>query len=170
MVAWFAVVLRINSMSKAESNCNLLSYKYYHVIKNTTLSLINTTALLFVFISHHKSVETKGLRSTTQRACQLFVWWHASPVFTPAYTSTVVVLNVTANSMKTVVLQLSICQAFTFSNNVDTVTGPLSQHTASTCTFEDTKSLHLILMFCQQEAIEKHTSFSHSGSKKWAQL
>ena len=50
-------------MSKAGSNCNLLPYEYYHVIKNTMLSLINTTALLFVFISHHKSVETKGLRS-----------------------------------------------------------------------------------------------------------
>ena len=55
--------LRINSMSNAGSNCSLVQFTALRVllIKNTTLSLINTTAL-FVFISHHKSVETKCLR------------------------------------------------------------------------------------------------------------
>ena len=52
-----------NSMSKAGSNCSIVKFTALRVllIKKTTLSRINTTALLFVFISHHKSVETKGL-------------------------------------------------------------------------------------------------------------
>ena len=40
------------------------------------------------------------------------------------------------------------------------------QHTASICTFEDTKHLRLILLlFCQQVAIRKHAACSRSGSK-----
>ena len=74
-----------------------------------------------------------------------------------------------SNSMNTVVLQLSMCQTFTLLNNFDTVTGPLSQHTASTCTFEDTKTLcSILLLFCQQVLIEKHNSCSHSGLKMFS--
>ena len=59
VVAWFAVVLRTNNMT-----CSLVQFTTLQVLlsKNTMLSLINTTALLFVFSSHHNSIEIKSLR------------------------------------------------------------------------------------------------------------
>ena len=54
-----------------------------------------------------------------------------------------------------------------FSNDLVTLTVPLSQHTASVSTFEDTEHLRLIcLVFCQQVAIRKHAGCSRSSSKK----
>ena len=124
-----------------------------------------------VFISHHKSVETKGLRSKLLKRHAKFSCDNTlalySLLLTPALGCSSTQRH--SNSMNTVVLQLSMCQAFTLLNNLDTVTGTLSQHTASTCTFEDTKSLRsILLLFCQQVLIEKHTSCSHSGLKKFS--
>lgn len=56
----------------------------------------------------------------------------------------------------------SMCQASVLLNNILTLTGPLLQHTASTCNFEDTEHLHsTLLLFCQQGTIEKHTIAVH---------
>ena len=73
--------------------------------------------------------------------------------------------------------QRTQCMAFTVKhapssvvlNNLVTamLTVPLSQHTASACTFEDTQHLHLILLlFCQLVVIRKHASLFTSSLKK----
>ena len=157
-------------MSKAESNCSIVQFTALRVllIKNTVLSLISTTAL---FSSHHKSVETKDLRSKLLKEHANFSCDDTLALYSLLLTPALGCSSTQhySNSMNTVVLQLSMCQAFTLSNNLDTVTGPLSQHTASTCTFEDTKTLRsILLLFCQQVLIEKHTSCSQSGLKMFS--
>ena len=60
------------------------------------------------------------------------------------------------NTTNTAALQLSMHRTFILLNDLIMLTGPLSQHTAITCTFEDMKHLiSILLLFCQQVVIGK---------------